>query len=130
VIIGLMAIADMLPGRLGLAGRLPRRIDDLRGPARGVIKLPRNLSWPGMRECDVSDDRRRRSLYGMLLAQGQRNDIARFVNGGLLRQDWPLIKNTLDGRLSRWCERRFGLAKGAAGLQPSGSGPAGGHGPG
>jgi hypothetical protein len=122
----------MLPGRLGLGGRLPGRIDDLRGPARGVIMLPRNLSWPGMRECDVGDDRGRRSLYGMLLAQGQRNDIARFVNGGLLRQDWPLIKNTLDGRLSRWCERRFGLGKGApdtrstgAGLHPSGdpSGP-------
>ena len=125
----------MLPGRLGLAGRLPRRIDDLRGPARGVIKLPRNLAWPGMRECDVSDDRGRRSLYGMLLAQGQRNDIARFVNGGLLRQDWPLIKNTLDGRLSRWCERWFGLGKAAAGLQSSGTaagphGPAAGRGPG
>jgi len=106
-----MALADMLPGRLGLARRLPARIEDLRGPASGVIKLPRNLSWPGMRECDVSDDRNRRSLYGMLLAQGQRNDIARFVNGGLLRQDWPLIKATLDGRLSRWCERRFGLGK-------------------
>jgi hypothetical protein len=106
-----MAIADMLPGRLGLTGRLPRRIDDLRGPSSGVIMLPRNLSWPGMRECDVSDDRGRRSLYGMLLAQGQRNDIARFVNGGLLRQDWPLIKMMLDGRLSRGCERRFGLGK-------------------
>lgn len=130
-----MALADMLPGRLGLAGRLPRRIDDLRGPARGVIMLPRNLAWPGMRECDVSDDRARRSLYGMLLAQGQRNDIARFVNGGLLRQDWPPIKITLDGRLARRCERRFGLGKRDAGLQASGSragpcGPAAGLGSG
>ncbi|HEX5188143.1 MAG TPA: hypothetical protein VFW16_01280 [Streptosporangiaceae bacterium] len=130
-----MAIADMLPGRLGLGGRLPRRIDDLRGPARGVIMLPRNLSWPGMRECDVSDARGRRSLYGMLLAKGQRNDIARFVNSGLLRQDWPLIKNTLDGRLSRRCERRFGLGKGAAAPQRTDSharpsGPAAGLGPG
>jgi hypothetical protein len=106
-----MAIADKLPGRFGSAGRLPRRIDDLRGPAKGVIKLPKNLSWPGMRECDISDDRRRRNLYGMLLAQGQHNDIVRFVNGGLLRQDWPLIKTTLDARLARWCERRFGLGK-------------------
>jgi hypothetical protein len=104
-----MAIADKLPGRL--AERLPRRINDLRGPARGVIMLPKNLSWPGMRECDVSDDRRRRNLYGMLLAQGQHNDIVRFVNGGLLRQDWPLIKSTLDARLARRCERRLGLGK-------------------
>jgi hypothetical protein len=104
-----MALADMLPGRLGLAGRLPGQIDDMRGPVRGVIMLPKNLSWPGMRECDVSDDRARRSLYSMLLAQGTRNDIARFVNAGLLRQDWPLIRNALDARLCRWCERRFGL---------------------
>ena len=123
-IIMLMAFADMLPGRLGPAGRIPARIDDLRGPARGVIKLPRNLSWPGMRECDVSDDRRRRSLYCMLLAQGQLNDIVRFVNSGLLRRDWPLIKTMLDARLARRCERRFGLGKrsaAAADLRVSGT---------
>jgi hypothetical protein len=122
-----MAIVDKLPGRLGLTGRIPGRIDDLRGPARGVIKLPKNLSWPGMRECDVSDARGRRSLYAMLLAQGQHNDIVRFVNGGLLRQDWPLIKTMLDARLARCCERRFGLGKRgkrAADLQVSGT-PAG-----
>jgi hypothetical protein len=111
-----MAVADMLPGRLGLAGRLPSRIEDLRGPSSGVIKLPRNLSWPGMRECDVGDDRVRRGVYGILLAQGSRNDVARFVNAALLRQDWPLIRNSLDRRLSRWCERRFDLAaRGEAG---------------
>ena len=99
----------MLPGQFGLAARLPGRIDDLRGPVRGVIMLPKNLSWPGMRECDISDDRGRRSVYAMLLAQGKRNDIARFVNAGLLRQDWPMIRNSLDSGLRRRCERRFGL---------------------
>jgi hypothetical protein len=108
-----MALALTLPGPLGYAGRLPRRIEDLKGPARGVILLPRNLSWPGMRECDVGDDRRRRSLYGLLLSQGGRNDIARLVNAELLRQDWPLIRKSLDARLSRWCERRYRLARGA-----------------
>ena len=63
-----MVIADLVPRRLLLGGRLPKRIEELRGPVKGVILLPRNLSWPGVRECDVSDDRRRRSLYGMLLA--------------------------------------------------------------
>ena len=111
-----MVIADLVPRRLLAGGRLPRRIEELRGPVKGVILLPRNLSWPGMRECDVSDDRRRRSLYGMMLAQGQRNDIARFINGGLLRQDWPLIRNSLNARLRRRCERRFGLREAAADL--------------
>src|SRR5258707_11231186 len=111
-----MVIADLVPRRLLLGGRLPKRIEELRGPVKGVILLPRNLSWPGMRECDVGDDRRRRSLYGMLLAQGQRNDIARFINGGLLRQDWPLIRNSLDARLRRRCERRFRRRGAPAGL--------------
>jgi hypothetical protein len=114
-----MVIADLVPRRLVLGGRLPKRIEDLRGPVKGVILLPRNLSWPGMRECDVSDDRSRRSLYGMLLAQGRRNDIARFVNGGLLRHDWPLIRKSLDARLCRRCERRFGLRRAAADLAPA-----------
>jgi hypothetical protein len=109
-----MVIADLVPRRLALGGRLPNRIEDLRGPVKGVILLPRNLSWPGMRECDVSDDRGRRSLYGMLLAQGHRNDIARFVNGNLLRQDWPLLRKSLEPRLARRCERRFGLGAAAA----------------
>jgi hypothetical protein len=109
-----MVIADLVPRRLALGGRLPKRIEDLRGPVKGVILLPRNLSWPGMRECDVSDDRSRHSLYGMLLAQGHRNDIARFVNGDLLRQDWPLLRKSLEPRLSRRCERRFGLGLAAA----------------
>src|SRR5258708_30046577 len=117
-----MVIADLVPRRLLLGGRLPKRIEELRGPVKGVILLPRNLSWPGMRECDVGDDRRRRSLYGMLLAQGQRNDIARFINGGLLRQDWPLIRNSLDARLRRRCERRCGLREAAGALRGRGPG--------
>jgi len=66
-----------------------------------------------MRECDVGDDRRRRGLYGLLLSQGGRNDIARLVNAELLRRDWPLIRKSLDARLSRWCERRYRLERGA-----------------
>jgi hypothetical protein len=119
----------MLPGQLRLAGRLPGRIDDLRGPVRGVIMLPKNLSRPGMRECDISDERGRRSLYAMLLAQGKRNDIARFVNARLLRQDWPLISNSLDSGLRRGCERRFGLGgareAAAAAVDPSAAGQRG-----
>src|SRR5258708_8753086 len=112
-----MPLADMLPGRLGLAGRLPSQIGDLRGPVRGVVMLPRNLAWPGLRECDVSDGRSRRSMYALLLTQGKRNEVARLVNATLLSQDWPLIARSLDPRLSRWCERRLGLAR--AGRHPA-----------
>src|ERR1700751_5190167 len=60
-----MSITALLRGRAGLAGRLPARLEDLHGPERGVIVLPRHLAWPGMREFDVTDDRLRRSLYGI-----------------------------------------------------------------
>jgi hypothetical protein len=104
-----MSLGDLLCGRIGLAGRLPDRIEDLRGPAQGIVVLPRHLSWPGLRECDVTDDSTRRSMYGILLTQGRRNDIARFLNPRLLAQDWPLLRSALDPKLRRWCERRFRL---------------------
>ena len=118
-----MSLTDLLrPGRIGLAGRLPARLEDLHGPERGVIVLPRHLAWPGMREFDVTDDRLRRSMYGIVLTQGRRNDLARFVNPRLLRQDWPLLRSSLDPKLRRWCERRLPL-RGLAG-QPGPPDPA------
>ena len=122
-----MSLAQLLPGRFGLASRLPGRIDDLRGPVRGVTMLPRHLSWPGLRECDISDDRSRRSMYGMLLTQGKRNDIARFINAALLSQDWPLIRNSLEPRLRRWCERQFELGVLAVAVSGAGSATAADH---
>jgi hypothetical protein len=110
-----MSLAELLSGRLGHGGRLPDRLEDLRGPARGVVVLPRHLSWPGMREFDVTDGSTRRSMYGIVLTQGQRNDVKRFLNPALLRADWPLIRGSLDPKLRRWCERRFALPGRAGG---------------
>jgi hypothetical protein len=104
-----MSLADLLARRGGPAGRLPERIEELRGPARGVVRLPRHLTWPGTREFDLADRQVRCSLYGIVLTQGRRDDMARFLNAGLLRQDWPVLRGRLDPRLRRWCERRFPL---------------------
>jgi hypothetical protein len=104
-----MSLAELLSGRGGLAGRLPQRLEELRGPTQGVVVLPRHLSWPGMREFDVTDDSIRRSMYGIVLTQGRRNDVARFLNARLLTEDWPLIRISLEPRLRRWCERRLQL---------------------
>jgi hypothetical protein len=115
VIIDVMSLLGFLAGRPGPAGRLPGGPEELRGPSRGVVVLPSHLSWPGMREFDVSDDPARRSMYGIVLTQGRRNDMARLLNARLLREDWPVLRVSLDPRLRRWCERRFGLAAGDAG---------------
>jgi hypothetical protein len=109
-----MSFADWLAGRKSHADRLPDRIEDLRGPSSGVIVLPRHLAFPGQRECDVTDDATRRSMYGIVLTQGQRNDVARYLYPQLLRQDWPLIAGALDSTLRRTCERRFALGPRAA----------------
>lgn len=106
-----MPLADLLPGRR--AGRLPGSVEDLRGPVKGVVMVPMHLSWPGLRECDVTDDQTRRSMYGLLLSQGTRNDIVRFVNAALLAADWPQIADALDPRLRRSCERQLALGDGA-----------------
>jgi len=109
-----MSLGDWLSGRRAHRRRLPAAIEELRGPARGVIVLPRHLSWPGMRECDVTDETTRRNMYGIVLTQGQRNDVARFLNPELLRSDWPQIRDALDPRLRDYCERRFALGGGQA----------------
>ena len=81
-----MSLTDRLRPGAGLARRLPASPDDLHGPAQGVVVLPRHLSPPGLREFDVTVDRDRRSLYGIVLTQGRRNDMARFVNARL--REW------------------------------------------
>src|SRR5260370_3525499 len=80
-----MVIADLVPRRLALGGRLPNRIEDLIGAVKGVILLPRNLSWPGMREGDVSDDCGPSSLYLLILAPGPRKCLGQIVSCPLLR---------------------------------------------
>jgi hypothetical protein len=107
-----MSLTDLLlPGRSGLGGRLPASLDDLHGPQQGVVVLPRHLARPGLREFDLSDDRLRRSLYGIVLTRGRRNDMARFVNPRLLQKDWPLLRPLLDPKIRRGCERRLKLGK-------------------
>jgi hypothetical protein len=108
-----MSLTDLLRRgrRAGLARRLPASLDDLHGPERGVVVLPRHLCPPGLREFDVADDARRRSLYGIVLTRGARNDMARFVNARLLRQDWQALRGSLDPKIRRGCERWLNRAR-------------------
>jgi hypothetical protein len=110
-----MSFADWLAGRKSHAVRLPDRIEELHGPTEGVIMLPRHLSFPGQREWDVTDETTRRSVYGIILTLGQRNDVARYLNPELLRADWPAIRETLEPKLRGTCERRFALVGAEAG---------------
>ena len=105
-----MALADVLPRR-GAAARIPERLAELRGPAEGVVVLPVHLTWHGLREFDVSEAGSRIRLYTIVLSQGRRNDIARFLHPGLLRQDWPQLRGLVTPRVRNTCARRLGLAR-------------------
>jgi hypothetical protein len=105
-----MALTDAIFSRRDrLSGRLPDRLEDLRGPREGVVVLPVHLSWHGLREFDVAKDEARLVLYSILLGQGRRGDLARFVNARRLAEDWPHLAALLSQRIRRACERRLGL---------------------
>jgi len=105
-----MAMAEAIISRWdGLSGRLPERLEDLRGPREGVVVLPVHLTWHGLREFDVAKDESRLVLYSILLGQGRRGDLARFVNARRLAEDWPALAALLSQRMRRACERRLGL---------------------
>jgi hypothetical protein len=106
-----MALADVLPRRRAAAARIPERLAELRGPARGTVVLPVHLTWHGLREFDVSEAGSRLRLYTIVLSQGQRNDIARFLHPGLLRQDWPQLCGLVTPWVRDTCARRLGLAR-------------------
>jgi hypothetical protein len=61
----------------------------------------------------VAKDESRLVLYSILLGQGRQADLARFVNPGRLKQDWPELAALLSPRTRRACERRLGLAAGS-----------------
>jgi hypothetical protein len=105
-----MALADVLRSRWdGHAGRLPRRLEDFRGPGEGTVVLPVHLTWHGLREFDVSQEEPRLVLYSIVLSKGRRADLARFINGSRLRDDWPRLHTMLSRRLRSQCERTLGL---------------------
>jgi hypothetical protein len=104
-----MALADVLSWRRGQAARIPERLDELRGPAEGVVVLPVHLTWHGLREFDISDAPSRVRLYTIVLSQGKRNDIARFLHPGLLRQDWPQLRGLIAPEVRNACARRLAL---------------------
>ena len=92
------------PGR-----RLPDRLEDLHGPWQGVVVLPVHLTWHELREFDVARQKPRLLLYSIVISQGRRNDVARFLNAQRLREDWPQLRPLVSARMRRALERKLGL---------------------
>jgi len=91
------------------ARRLPDRMDDLHGPWQGIVVLPVHLSWHQLREFDVAKQQPRLMLYSIVISQGRRNDVARFLNPRRLQQDWPELRPLVSKSMRRALERKLGL---------------------
>ena len=98
-------------GITGHARRLPDRLDELHGPWQGTVVLPVHLTWHQFREFDVARRKARLLLYSIVISQGRRNDVARFLNAERLREDWPELGLLLSSRMRRACERKLGLPR-------------------
>jgi len=71
---------------------MPASLDDLRGPASGVVELPVRLYWSGPREFDLADpDRVADMCEAVLDVSATADDLARYLNAGLLISVWPVL---------------------------------------
>ena len=93
----------------GQARQLPDRLEDLHGPWQGVVVLPVHLTWHELREFDVARQKPRLLLYSIVISQGRRNDVARFLNAQRLLEDWPQLRPLVSARMRRALERKLGL---------------------
>lgn len=80
--------------------RLPESLDELHGPAQGVIELPLHVAWSGMTSYDLGKPRQRMGLYRTVLHEGLSDDLPHYLNQDLLLQMWPVLR-TLVGRTVR-----------------------------
>ncbi|MET8956064.1 hypothetical protein ACWEO4_42630 [Streptomyces sp. NPDC004393] len=90
-----------------LAERLPASLEELSGPDSGSVELPLHLAWSGLTRFDLDDEQLLVGLYRIVLTNGLREDLTRYLNADLLLRHWPRLRIAL-GRPVRTCwEQRF-----------------------
>ena len=63
-------------------------LEELCGPAHGVLELPQELAWSGRRRFDLDDGYDRAAAYKIILEEGREADFRRYLNARLLRSYW------------------------------------------
>ncbi|MFF0451628.1 hypothetical protein ACFYT4_35655 [Streptomyces sp. NPDC004609] len=81
--------------RVRYTSRLPASLADLNGPRHGQVDLPLHVVWSGLRTFDLDRPRSRMSLYRVVLAEGQREDLAAYLNADLLTAQWPVLRTLI-----------------------------------
>jgi hypothetical protein len=71
---------------------VPVSLDDLRGPASGVVELPVRLYWSGSRQFDLADPHQVAGMCEAVIdAAVTIDDVARYLNTDLLARVWPVL---------------------------------------
>lgn len=97
--------ADVLRARY--RSRLPRALDELRGPSHGVVDLPLHVVWSGVTTFSLDRPKSCMSLYRTVLAEGQCQDLVRFLNKELLLAQWPVLRRMVSRHLCQVWEEAF-----------------------
>jgi hypothetical protein len=72
--------------------RLPATLDELTGPGHGAVQLPGHIVWSGLTAFDVDSPPLCASMYQVVLTEGLREDLAAYLNRGLLVRHWPMLR--------------------------------------
>ena len=72
---------------------MPETLEDLRGPATGVVELPVRLYWSaGSRSFDLTSRHEAADMYEAVLgAASSREDLVRYLDAELLVRVWPVL---------------------------------------
>jgi hypothetical protein len=71
---------------------IPASLDNLCGPASGVVELPVRLYWSGSRQFDLADPHQAADVCEAVLdTAATADDIAHFLNADLLIRVWPVL---------------------------------------
>jgi hypothetical protein len=84
---------------------VPRALEELAGPAGGIVMLPGWLDWSPRRSYDLSDPAALRVMYEQVIQEGREQDLKTYLNTDLLVHIWPDL--ILPVRVRRLWESRF-----------------------
>ncbi|MFB6664250.1 transcriptional regulator [Streptomyces parvus] len=93
--------------RAKFARRTPAALSELVGPEHGTVRLPLHLAWSGLTTFDLDQPRLRMSYYRIVLAEGQHDDLVRYLNGGVLVSLWPTLRTLISRDVREVWERSF-----------------------
>jgi hypothetical protein len=113
IISGVGGLLETLPGSRAAIlqeryrARLPVTLSDLVGPDHGTVQLPLHVAWSGQTAFNLDLPKACMHMYRVVLAEGQRGDVAAYLNRELLVRQWPILRNLVSSTVRKVWEAGF-----------------------